>query len=224
MSASAVLQSTLEEELEHVESPPVKSTSAESRRVESPLVEPPRVRWTRERYHQMGEMGWFQGKRVQLIGGEIFDVNPTGDRHWIAVNLVAETMRRVFATGFIISVQSSLRISAVSEPEPDVAVVQGDLRKMTEVPSTAELVIEVSDTTLRYDRSQKASLYASARIPEYWVVDLLPNQLIVHRRPQAMDDQPFGFGYASIEVLSRDVIVEPSAAPQNTITVSELLP
>jgi Uma2 family endonuclease len=130
----------------------------------------------------------------------------------------------VFGIGFIISSQSSLRLSNISEPEPDVAVIRGQLRQITAVPSTAELVVEVSDSTLRFDRSTKASLYARAAIPEYWIVDLIHNQLIVHRRPQEMDDQPFGFGYALIEVLSTDAQVAPLGSAENSIAVADLLP
>jgi Uma2 family endonuclease len=227
MSTSAAIQSTLETEV-------VSSTSTQtsdgsvmqpkSPPVATPSVEPRPVRWTREQYHKMGELGWFANKRVELIEGDILEMSPIGDRHWIAVNLVNEALRRVFQTGFIISAQSSLRLSDTSEPEPDIAVIRGNLRQLNAVPDTAELVVEVSDTTLLRARTAKASLYARADIPEYWIVDLVHNQLIVQRRPQMMDDQPFGFGYASTEVLNSSETVCPLAAAGTSILVMDLLP
>lgn len=186
---------------------------------------PPRpVRWTRAQYHAMGEMGWFQNRRVELLAGEIIEMSPIGDRHWLCTNLATEVLRGAFSTGFVVSTQSALRLSENSEPEPDIAVMRGDLRSMTTIPSFAEMVVEVSDTTLSRDLTQKADLYAAARIPELWVIDLVHDRLVVHRRPRLMEERASGFGYALVEVHDANAAVAPLAAENAAIAVADLLP
>lgn len=183
-----------------------------------------RVRWTSAQYHAMGELGWFDERRVELIGGEIFQKSPIGDRHWISVNRTDAVLRRVFASGYIISAQSSLKLSEISEPEPDVAVIEGDIFQIRSVPTTAALAVEVADSTLRRDRLQKSSLYAASGIDEYWIVDLVNNRLIVHRTPIEKADEPFGWNYALVQTLTSGQSVAPLSAPDATVEVADLLP
>lgn len=197
-------------------------TETASTRVESEAPRP--VRWTRAQYHAMGEMGWFQNQRVELLTGEILEMSPIGDRRWLCTNLATEVLRAAFGAGFVSSTQSALRLSENSEPEPDIAIVRGDLRRMTTIPDFAELVVEVSDTTLARDLAQKADLYAAGNIPEYWVVDLVHDRLVSHRRPQPMEERASGFGYALIEVHGADARLAPLAAGASEIAVADLLP
>lgn len=112
-----------------------------------------------------------------------------------------------------------------SEPEPDIAVVRGTARDYEQAhPTTAVLVIEVSDTTLRVDCTTKAGIYARAGIEEYWVVDLNTRRLIVHRQPVPMRGRPLGHYYASVVRYTEAETVTPLAAPDAVIAVADLLP
>src|SRR5262245_23741804 len=125
-------------------------------------------RFTREQYYEMGKLGYFDGKRVELIYGEIVEMSPVNWPHHLAVRLVAEVLARVFATGFFVDSQQPFPITGtplVSEPEPDVAVIPGKLRDYTDHPTVAALLVEVSDATLFYDTTTKAEMYATANVP-----------------------------------------------------------
>lgn len=182
-------------------------------------------RWTREQYYRIAETGLFEGKRVELINGEIIEMSPMGDRHWMALVLIPEALRAAFGEHYFLNVQTPLRLSAISEPEPDVAVFAGEPRDYAgTIPSTATLVVEISVSTLAYDRTVKTSLYASADIPEYWIVNLVSNQVEVYRRPAPSPDQPFGFGYMDLSVHRPPDTITPLATPHSAIAVADLLP
>lgn len=182
-------------------------------------------RWTREQYYRIAETGLFDGKRVELINGEIIEMSPMGDRHWLALALIPEALRAVFGADYFLNVQTPLRLSAVSEPEPDVAVFAGQPRDYAGIiPDTALLVVEVSLSTLAYDRTEKASLYASANIPEYWIVNLISSQVEVYRRPAPSPDQPFGFAYMDLSAHRVPETITPLSRPQSAVAVADLLP
>jgi Uma2 family endonuclease len=112
-----------------------------------------------------------------------------------------------------------------SKPEPDVAVVVGNFRDYRKKqPTTAVLLVEVSDTTLRQDRNIKASLYAKAAIEEYWIVILRDRVLEVYRDPTPMKDARFGYGYLNVVRYAETDRVSPLAAPEASIDVCDLMP
>src|SRR5258708_31831585 len=114
-------------------------------------TKPQPMRWTHKQYHEMAERGYFEGKRVELIGGEIIEMAPMLSPHWISVGLTDEAIRQIFTQGHIVTVQLPLKLPQISEPEPDIAVVHGTWRDYKEgLPQTAVLVIEISDATLHY--------------------------------------------------------------------------
>jgi Uma2 family endonuclease len=84
--------------------------------------------------------------------------------------------------------------------------------------------VEVSDTTLIYDRSQKASLYAKAGVEDYWIVNQVHQRLEVYRNPSLMLEQPFGHGYKNITLYMATDSVAPLAAPQSFVAVVDILP
>ncbi len=86
------------------------------------------------------------------------------------------------------------------------------------------MVVEVSDSSLNYDRTRKAPLYAAAAIAEYWIVNLEDGELEIYRDPQPDPTATFGFRYFTTTVLRRGDSVTPLAAPRATIAVSDLLP
>lgn len=185
----------------------------------------PRVHsWTRDEYRRMGEAGLFDGRRVELIEGQVLEMSPINRRHVLAVILASDLMRTVFGAGWHVQVQSPLDLGELSEPEPDVAVISGAARDYTAHPTTAALVIEVADTSVRYDQHEKASLYAKAGIPDYWLLNLQDRRLEVRRKPIADPGQPFGFTYSHVMILLPDDTVAPLAKPDAVVRVADLLP
>ena len=178
-------------------------------------------RWTREAFEKLAEVGLIDpDARLELIDGEILQkMSPQSSRHATAVLLVAEALRSVFASpAYTVRVQLPLALGPYSEPEPDVAVVEGTPRRYREAhPSTAVLVVEVADASLAFDRTRKAALYARAGIPDYWIVNLLDGVLEVHRQPE-------GDAYRERLVLPSQERVRPLARPEVEIAVAELLP
>lgn len=182
--------------------------------------------WTREEYYQMAEANILApGERVELIEGEIIQMPSQKPSHSTGILTAQEALRTAFGSGFNVRPQLPLSLELASEPEPDIAVVPGSLRDYrTAHPSTALLVVEVSDTTLVFDRREKASLYARASIREYWVVNL-PEQVVeVHRDPRPNPDMPFDYGYSQITFHQAGDTISPLAAPNAAIPVAELLP
>ena len=110
------------------------------------------------------------------------------------------------------------------DPVPDLAVAGSPRDYLQRKPSTAVLVIEVSDSSLDFDTGEKASLYASAGIADYWVVDLVNRQVIVFRDPRPEASKRFGFTYANAITLQASQLVSPLAMPTAAIAVADLLP
>jgi Uma2 family endonuclease len=190
-----------------------------------PIVADPRPRrWTKEEYYRLGELGFFRGQRVELIDGEIMVLSPQNWPHASTTDRIFRILDQLLGQGNWVRMQLPLDRGQPMEPEPDVSVVPGPVTGYTAHPTTALLIVEVSDTTLAYDRGRKASLYAAGGIPDYWIANLQDGQLEVHRDPVADPTQDFGFRYAAVTVLQRGAIVSPLAAPQLQIPVADLLP
>lgn len=189
------------------------------------VVEPQVHLWTREEYEKIVAAGLLDNKRVELIEGRVIEMSPMGSAHATAVALVAKALERAFGEGYFARWQMPFNAGSLSEPEPDVAIVRGSVRDYTEAhPTDAALIVEVSESSLAYDRTEKLSLYARAGVPEYWIVNLVDDQLDVYRRPVQDDSQPYGFGYAESLRLAAAALVTPAALPTVAISVSELLP
>lgn len=174
------------------------------------------ARFTLDEYHRMVSAGVFQdGARVELIEGEVLAMSPKSRSHDEAVAWLNERLVLALAGRFRIRPQSAVTFPPqVSEPEPDLAVVPLDAAQPYH-PSEAALVIEVSKSSLRYDRARKTVLYARAGIPEYWIVDLEHERLEVRTRP---DDD----GYLDLRTLERGDAAVPACAPDLTVGVAEL--
>ncbi len=188
--------------------------------------EPRPHRWTREQYYQMLDLGWFQDQRVELIDGEVIDMPAQKNFHALAITLTEDALKIAFGTNYWVRVQMTLDLAPLSSPDPDLAVVAGSPRSHATAtnPTSALLIVEVSETTLWYDRNRKAPLYAAAGITDYWIVNLVQRQLEVYRDPVADSTQPFGFRYNNRTIFDPPDKVSPLAAPQAQITVADLLP
>lgn len=182
-------------------------------------------RWTRATYERLGRLGISHpDERLELVEGEIVERTPQDSRHATAVVLTSEALRNCLQPGYFLRVQLPLALDEMSEPEPDIAVVSGTARDYRDShPTNAVLVIVIADTTLDYDRYTKASLYAKAGIPEYWIVNLVDRQLEMYRNPGSLGESPGGIGYRMRLVASAG---EDVAAPgtNRTVAVDDLLP
>jgi Uma2 family endonuclease len=169
-------------------------------------------------------MGFFQGQRVMLIDGEILAMPPMNRDHANGIIHALQAVQAAFGPGFTVRPQLPLDLGQTTDPEPDIAVVRGSARDHPETPTIAVLVIEVADSSLAYDLGDKASLYAAAEIPDYWVVDVIQKRLHVFREPKTDPLAPPGSSYSNHVFLQRGESVAPLAVPGSSIQVDDLLP
>ncbi len=183
-----------------------------------------RKRWTREEYFRLGEQGWFDDVRVELIDGEIVQAPPPSESHLFTVDLLRELLTAIFGKGYWVRSEGCVAPTDVSQLQPDIAVIEGDRQLLADHPSSALLTVEVSKSTQWYDKTTKAHLYASAGVPDYWVLDLERRDLTVFREPREDAASPFGWRYTQITVLDATQEVSPLARPDSKLSVGELLP
>jgi Uma2 family endonuclease len=170
-------------------------------------------------FRDMIEAGVFQeDDRLELVDGEIVEMSPIGSRHAACVRKLNLLLRSVGDRAFV-DVQNPLGISEDNDFYPDVVLLKPSADNYASgIPgaSDALLVIEVADTTLRFDRSIKKPRYAAAGAPELWIVDLEGSRVWVHRKPLEGD-------YGEVfEARPGDVLRVPGM-PDVEINVSELL-
>jgi len=151
-----------------------------------------------------------------LIDGVILEEGPKNPPHAITLELVVEAIRAAFGEGWRFRSQSPLVLGQDLDPEPDFAVIAGSPRASSEHPTTADLVVEVADTSLDFDTNEKRLLYAGAGIPDYWVVDINGRRLLVFRDPHSGD-------YAGRLSFGPTDTISPLAAPTATLRISDLL-
>lgn len=188
------------------------------------LAEAQTYRWTLDRYLDVAESGALAGERVELIDGTIIEMAPQKDLHALAVSNVVEELLPIFPRPHWVKNQSTLRLSERSAPEPDVAVLPQRRDAGRALHDLPLLVVEVSDTTLAYDRGHKASLYASRGVGDYWVVNLIDGHVEIYRDPTRDSQASFGWKYAPARIRGRGDYVDVLAAPGKQIEVVRLLP
>jgi len=186
----------------------------------------PRVGWTVADFERLFDAGFFAPEtKLELIEGELFEKETLKPRIAVAISLAQDVLRRIFKNHTHIRVQLPMVFGESSKPEPDLAVVVGTPRDYLDShPSTAILVVEISDTTLVPDQTTKSSLYARAGIEEYWIVNLVDRTLEVRRQPFEQNDALFGWNYRSTQILLPGESLTPLRAPDVSVKVDELLP
>jgi Uma2 family endonuclease len=179
---------------------------------------PRRRIWTKKEYYKLIDIGFFNGKSAELIEGEIIEMSPMKTPHAVTIGLVESVLREVFGKNYSVRGQLPIDLGDINEPEPDVAVVKGNIRDYLEShPKTAELIVEISAATLSYDRNTKAKLYARNGIQDYWIINVKKRCIEIHRLPK-LDK------YQEITFFTENDEVSPLANPEAKIKVSELLP
>ena len=169
-------------------------------------------------YHRMAEAGILhEDDRVELIEGELVEMAAIGSRHFTCVNTLTHLLVRSLGDEYIVSVQNPVRLDERSEPEPDLTVLRArDYRDSLPGPKDVLFLIEVSDTTLSYDRNVKLPLYARSGISEVWVADLAGETVERHTGPS-------GEIYRHLERSRRGETLTSSILPGLVFDVNVLL-
>ena len=190
------------------------------------MAQPPLTlkRWKRVEYERLVDLGAFEGDPVELIGGLLIVAEPQNSPHATAVGAADDALRAVLPPGFIVRAQMPIALDDESSPEPDLAVVPGRRADYQLAhPMRAALVVEVADSSLQFDRREKGSLYARARIAEYWIVNLIDRVLEIHRDPAPDPAAPHGWRYRSVSILAPPSVVTPVALPSARIRIADLV-
>ena len=183
------------------------------------LDHPPRKLWTRAECSTLEAAGLLDGQHLELIQGELISKMGKKLPHVIGVRWFMNWLQGVFGMKLVYP-ESPIDVAPednpANEPEPDIIVLKRELTSSSTQPRPKDLhlVVEISDTTLRFDLTIKAALYARAGIAEYWVLDVTGKRLIVHRDPQR------GV-YSSVLEFGEQESVAPLSAPQAEFRVSE---
>jgi Uma2 family endonuclease len=143
---------------------------------------------TVDEYYQMAEFGILKpDEKVELINGEMIKMSPIKSVHSGYVTRIVRVLSKYISYDLAtIPSQNPIRLNNYSEPEPDITIAKYSENDYTDHHPTAKdiyFLIEVSDSTLRYDQTQKAKLYAKHKIPVYWIVNLVKNQLEIYENP-----------------------------------------
>lgn len=180
-----------------------------------PMVPIPVHRFTVAQYHRMIATGVLtENDRVELLEGWIVDKMPQHPAHAGTISILLAKLQARLPKGWIVRVQSPITLGD-SEPEPDLAVVRGpEERYLTGHPTPEDIaiVIEVADSTVEHDRVTKARTYARARLPVYWIVNLVEQHVEIYTQPRAgrspayRQREDFGVEYGvALVVAGREV-------------------
>ena len=194
--------------------------TAPARTERTAVAEPAPRLFTVDEYYRMVEAGILhEDDRTELLEGKIIEMAAMGSRHAGCINKLNKRFSRQLDDQAVISIQNPVRLSLSSELQPDVMLLRprpDDYAESHPEPADVLLLIEVSDTTLRYDRDTKLSLYAKAGIPEVWIFDLEGARLLVHRIPSAD-------GYEQVFTFRAGSAVAPAAFPELSLNVEDIL-
>ncbi len=180
----------------------------------------PRRRFTVQQYERMVEAGVIQpDERVELLDGEVVEMPPINPPHASRVDRCNAHLGRALGPGVIIRVQSPLHLSELSMPEPDLTVLaHRDDYYASRHPTVADvlLLVEVGDTSARFDREVKLPLYAAASVGEVWLLDVGAGTISVFGDPAAG-------GYRATATARHGDLLRPSALPGTELAAADLL-
>jgi Uma2 family endonuclease len=177
---------------------------------------PAQKKWTVAEFHDLCSSPRIRTQRPYLINGVIWEQGETNSPHANGVEVLNLLLIKYFSPKYRVRCQLPLVFGLDTDPMPDMAVV--DKTAPLDVsghPSTAVLIVEVSDTTLYEDRTTKAELYAAAGIADYWILDVNNEKLIVHRQPDASGT------YGEVQTYSKEASISPLVLPDAVLKVAE---
>lgn len=190
--------------------------------LQTPLVQDaPHYRFSVEEFYKLADAGIFdENDRVELLDGEIIVMSPIGIRHAATARRLNKFFSRRSNDRYEVIVADPSRLGDYSEPQPDVQLVrvrEDDYLTGHPAPADVHLLIEIADSTLRYDRGSKRNAYAAAGIPEYWIANLTDECIEVFRDPR-------GGTYHTERAVLRGESVAPLAFPDLLIAVHQIVP
>ena len=179
----------------------------------------PRHRFTVDEFARMGEAGIFtEDDRVELIDGEVREMTPIGPPHAGIVNRLSELLVTRLAGRATVIVQNPIRLNRHTEPQPDLVVARRRRDFYADRhpgPGDVLLVIEVADSSLRYDRAEKTPRYGRAGVPETWLVDVAARTVTAHTEPGPQ-------GYARQQVRRRGERLSAAGIPEFDLAVDDV--
>jgi Uma2 family endonuclease len=176
----------------------------------------PRWRWTTAELLQMVELGVLDAdEKIELIGGEIVPMSPTGRVHEVLADELAQYWSPRAPTDAKISVERQFNLDAFTYTDPDLIVRPAGIKSYDVRGDTVLLVVEIADTSWEKDIGTKARLYASFGVREYWVINALNRVTRVHRNP--LSDT-----YGDVRELAGDELLTPLLVPQLAVRLASL--
>lgn len=183
-------------------------------------------RFTITEYHHLAEIGFLsEDDRVELIYGQIVEMAAKGTAHEVCITRLLRELPKLISDRATIRCQSPIVLPTDSEPEPDFTIVQNrddDYLNSHPEPENVLLVIEISDSSLDYDQEVKLPLYAEAGISDYWIFNLIDNQLEVYSEPY--QDLQGKFGYSAKRIILPNKVVTVSCFPDVLLELSKVFP
>ena len=177
------------------------------------MIAATRKKFTIEEYHRLVDLGFFtENDRIELIRGEIIEMAPKRTPHSVCNSILFGELYKLLGDRANVRGQEPITLLSNSEPEPDVVIARKkDDNYLSAHPTAADiiLVIEISDSTLKYDRETKLPLYAEAGINNYWIINLVDKHLEVYTNPFSNAQSEFAYRNKSI-VLPDEKINIPS--------------
>jgi Uma2 family endonuclease len=190
------------------------------------MLEVTRKRFTIEDYHRLGDLGFFkESDRIELIRGEIIQMPNKKPPHSVVNSRLVKRLILMLGEQAIVRGQEPVILSSDSEPLPDVAILKARQDEYLDShPYTQDIIllIEISETTLKYDRETKLSLYAEDGIADYWIVNLVDNYLEVYSEPY--QSQTGEFSYRSRRIFLPNETVTLPSFPELFLDLSTIFP
>ncbi|TBR60395.1 hypothetical protein B4U84_05865 [Westiellopsis prolifica IICB1] len=183
-------------------------------------------RFTITEYDHLAELGFFsEDDRVELIRGEIIPMVSKGKPHSVCETLLLREFIKLLQDRALVRGQEPVTISDYSEPEPDITIVSNvDDNYLSAHPSSADilLLIEIADSSLKYDQEVKLPLYAEAKISDYWIFNLVENHLECYSEP--LHDFQGKFGYRKKVIYLSNELVNLPCFPDLVLDLSKVFP
>lgn len=184
-----------------------------------------RRHFTLEEYHRLGELGFFgEEERIELIRGEIIQMPTKKPPHSVCNTILWQELYKLIGGQATLRVQEPIILPADSEPQPDLAIVhnqENNYLSSHPYPEDILLVIEIADSTLKYDQETKLRLYAEAGISDYWIVNLVDNQLETYS--QAYQENNGRFNYRLKRIYLPNESAKLSCFPELSLALSSVL-